>query len=1433
MLRRNQKGQGLTEFALILPLLLLLLLGIIEASRVIWAYITVQNAAREAARFAVTGRPYLDAEESTSSQYGICRGELSSEPDPVLAVAQPWLCPNDGNNARVSAVITVAKRHGEALNVSEWCLNSNDYYGLCGQQPGSFGVLVEGQVTTQTVTGTAVITQANHAGLQGLNVQVSTFYNIEMMTPLYKVIMGDNYIKLQGRVQLQNEGLDRGIGIEPPPGIAPPPPPGSPGGGGYEPPAQIWSVSGYKVSQTDILRVHLKDHSNSNTYDIYLDSDTDSEPPFLICQNVTTGVDNEADADCPLLTAGVPAGKYRLYSTISGEISPTKAVAQEPVEVIDAGAPQILIEDGNIWAANTPDVKIKLLFHEFALNKFDVKLYDKDENLVQTIATGITGAGDNPISWTVYDMAANGKPLCDQTSGAKCTIRSFKEGETDPNAYEAITDIQINQATIELSNPGADGSYARGEQVLIFLYAHTPNKRYNVKVQGETDSETYDTLDTNGLGDTTVLWKIPDACGGFGTGWTDGSYTITSHPMGGTAQIAIKKDVVLKTPSTPYLTIDKGDVWPAGSSIDIRVHKHAYNQTHYLEFDGLRIPTQASDDTFVTGDCGEALIPYEIPVTTTEGTHTIASFDSSGDKKAEVTVEVLKEPIIQVVEGSTVLPNETITIELFNHNPNFSYRIILGDKELFAVVKTDGLGRATVTYDLEKMPPPRLASGEYILQSQVPVAPYNTVAKTKLKLQPADLAVTNVEVPDTVQFDTNVPITLTIKNLEEVPIDRWVDIDFYVMKHPEPDPIGPSYQTGRNFPGDIKYWKDTVAPLEEFKITTPFSVTEYGLQTAYGFVDASNYVFEDEGSGEIANPNNVRGKAFLVPCAGSVFVDEFNDPGLPDWQVTTYGNGDDEGYQTKVESGSLFLNNSGSSNWISPNDNAAGMGELFFYRDTPLPSESGLEVMAKLTDVELKNEWSMAGIEIRNSVEDPTSAKVILPVVWRKKFWWGSYYTEVMPSYRNTDTGMGALDHISLTSSDPVWLRIERVSGTKTFKFYYKQTNASPPPLDADATTKSNWWGSSIASVTVSTIDDEVYVGLFNVPWSSQAGTAEFDYFSLYPDPTSCATQQGETSLPPGYQTCTPVLKDRSFEKAIASSEWTYWRPLDPYNGVAPRNTDTAHSNNFSVKATTQGGYNPYFFQKFTMPDWVISTTTTFDLKVYKNIRSYMPSEPPDTSPQKADKFYAVIATTGNPATWELLTDPKDVTNGVSTAGFGAFSGWAERSVRLDVATDKLEDYAGQELYLYLYNDSNLGSPVCPGGCETDFYFDDADLTTCTSEPLPSTISTRITGRVTLTFGPGASEAREMVKVWAYAPDGKVYETFTIQNGEFNFYNLPASDEGITYIIFAQYYHKQGEGAGAQMLTLAGDTSILLTNNHTNDNPAQAFLDLFVLPPLP
>ncbi|HEX7069348.1 MAG TPA: TadE family protein [Rhodothermales bacterium] len=51
--RDRGNGQSLVEFALVLPVFLLLIFGIIDLGRGVYAYNTIQNAAREAVRVAI------------------------------------------------------------------------------------------------------------------------------------------------------------------------------------------------------------------------------------------------------------------------------------------------------------------------------------------------------------------------------------------------------------------------------------------------------------------------------------------------------------------------------------------------------------------------------------------------------------------------------------------------------------------------------------------------------------------------------------------------------------------------------------------------------------------------------------------------------------------------------------------------------------------------------------------------------------------------------------------------------------------------------------------------------------------------------------------------------------------------------------------------------------------------------------------------------------------------------------------------------------------------------------------------------------------------------------------------------------------------------------------------------------------------------------
>ncbi|NLP50797.1 TadE family protein [Bacillus sp. RO1] len=53
---KSQKGQSLVEFALIVPLILLLLFGMFDIGRVLFSAVALEHAAREGARVASVGK---------------------------------------------------------------------------------------------------------------------------------------------------------------------------------------------------------------------------------------------------------------------------------------------------------------------------------------------------------------------------------------------------------------------------------------------------------------------------------------------------------------------------------------------------------------------------------------------------------------------------------------------------------------------------------------------------------------------------------------------------------------------------------------------------------------------------------------------------------------------------------------------------------------------------------------------------------------------------------------------------------------------------------------------------------------------------------------------------------------------------------------------------------------------------------------------------------------------------------------------------------------------------------------------------------------------------------------------------------------------------------------------------------------------------------
>jgi len=61
------RGQTMVEFALVLPLLILLLVGVFDFGRAIFAYNTINNSAREAAREAIVNQTVSDIQAKAAS----------------------------------------------------------------------------------------------------------------------------------------------------------------------------------------------------------------------------------------------------------------------------------------------------------------------------------------------------------------------------------------------------------------------------------------------------------------------------------------------------------------------------------------------------------------------------------------------------------------------------------------------------------------------------------------------------------------------------------------------------------------------------------------------------------------------------------------------------------------------------------------------------------------------------------------------------------------------------------------------------------------------------------------------------------------------------------------------------------------------------------------------------------------------------------------------------------------------------------------------------------------------------------------------------------------------------------------------------------------------------------------------------------------------
>ncbi len=104
--RRAVRGQSLLEMALVLPMFLMLICAVVDFSHVFYVEMTLQNALREAGRFATTGNHLADPN-------------------------------NPGQNlSRVNSIIATAQQAASGLNVTSNSINISSVAGGAGSAGG-------------------------------------------------------------------------------------------------------------------------------------------------------------------------------------------------------------------------------------------------------------------------------------------------------------------------------------------------------------------------------------------------------------------------------------------------------------------------------------------------------------------------------------------------------------------------------------------------------------------------------------------------------------------------------------------------------------------------------------------------------------------------------------------------------------------------------------------------------------------------------------------------------------------------------------------------------------------------------------------------------------------------------------------------------------------------------------------------------------------------------------------------------------------------------------------------------------------------------------------------------------------------------------------------------------------------------------------------
>lgn len=1061
MIEQKSKGQSLVEFALLLPVLIIVFLAIIEGARVIQAYLAIQDSARVAARYAVSGQPEL------GGNLWIYTPEERAEFIQEVALDQANV-----SFLGFNRVITDTNTFGRYLETGDgaYC-NNPDPNDPC---VNAIGVLVSGQ---EAENGPLI---PGSAGFEGLNVSVEMFFFVPMLDPIFALIAPEG-VRVRAAVVMQNEGqLDSIVGGAPTPAPTPDYGTGLPPDQPTSPLISIQGGNQHPAGATIAILISVHEPNTNYTIDIEglaenLPVTTDTAGQGLISFTIP---DNAFGID-------ISVGSYDADGILQAETFLVITAPDQPsvnsYTIEEAG------EEANpiystFWPVGTP------LF--YGLNRhtpnagFDLQLRDEATGNVQTISSvttdndGVYRSGPTP-----YILPQPPNLAADDYNGlAIQTLQSFSSTQSTVVATQTL---QVVNPCIRLDQGGCGEviTTVTGARFFINIDQHAPNSSYQVRFVEDnggilTPVDVIGEVRTNlsGQGRDRLTYILPLELAN-GTYWVE-TYAKVNGSYAGDYRIG-RTRVNLDTTTDPFISIDGGLTWPAGSTINFQLINHEPVDFYDIYWEGDLV-LEHNIDIENTDNNGRLRGQFTIPEQTPLGyTYTLSSREPgvSTDYARSLDITVEPKPYIEVREGNPQFPGARINIDLFNHAINGVYDVYVGGQFVPGnPYNADGEGEASGAYTL----PPDLPVGVSILiesyERGADPATNDPVATFTLDIVAADLQIASIVIPENPPFNTEFPITVTVINASPATITNQIfDIDLYIDPPLQPD-LGLALP-----PGDIKTWfSGTLGENETHTFTS--SVALFGAQdhTIWARVDTSNKIIE--GDREANNLDNV----YISPetCEATLGSEVITDT------IQAFGDGSLAGSDDTPR---LRLTSPGNSTYQS-NDEGGSSGYYFAYREL----SGDFEMQARITKppeagsiASDKIKW---GFEVRDSIDGRAT-----------KLEWdfysdGSGRAELQASYRTSYgggiSGSGSNDYPN--TEYPIWIRLVRLGSN--FTLYYAQDNGDG--------THGGWTQATEPSSVLNVpMDNDVLAGLFASSYlgKNNVKNVDFNYFKICTAGSDCA----------------------------------------------------------------------------------------------------------------------------------------------------------------------------------------------------------------------------------------------------------------------------------------------------------------------------------------